>query len=133
MPGTAKEVGNKNNLKELGVKIEKIHNNANDVNCNTNYGNQLILFARGKSNDELKLDDDRFDARRNIISGTLYLAEQLAKFKDKRLAIAAYNDGPGDVERKCPSGYASCNYDPESETGKYIRLVLDHEVQLSII
>jgi len=47
----------------------------------------------------LKLDDS-FDAARNIEAGTRYLRQLLDKFGGNvKLALAAYNAGPGTVSR----------------------------------
>ena len=40
---------------------------------------------------------DSFDAQQNIFAGTQYLKQQLARFGDIRLALAAYNTGPSRV------------------------------------
>lgn len=40
---------------------------------------------------------DSFDAQQNIFAGTRYLSQQLARFGDVRLALAAYNTGPSRV------------------------------------
>lgn len=42
---------------------------------------------------------NRFDAASNAEGGALYLAAQLRRFGDVRLALAAYNAGPGRVAR----------------------------------
>lgn len=42
---------------------------------------------------------DRFDPDENLRGGADYLARQLARFGDVRLALAAYNAGPGRVAR----------------------------------
>lgn len=42
---------------------------------------------------------DRFDARANLFGGADYLARQLVRFGDVRLALAAYNAGPARVAR----------------------------------
>ncbi|MFT4954924.1 MAG: soluble lytic murein transglycosylase-like protein [Brevundimonas sp.] len=42
---------------------------------------------------------DRFDPTSNVHGGARYLAEQIARFGDLRLALAAYNAGPGRVAR----------------------------------
>lgn len=42
---------------------------------------------------------DRLDPRQNLEGGAAYLAAQIRKFRDIRLALAAFNAGPGRVER----------------------------------
>ena len=42
---------------------------------------------------------DRFDIEQNLSGGADYLARQLLRFGDLRLALAAYNAGPGRVAR----------------------------------
>ena len=42
---------------------------------------------------------DRFEARANLLGGADYLADQIARLGDLRLALAAYNAGPGRVAR----------------------------------
>ncbi|KDP95186.1 transglycosylase [Brevundimonas sp. EAKA] len=42
---------------------------------------------------------DRFDVEQNLSGGADYLARQMLKFGDVRLALAAYNAGPGRVAR----------------------------------
>ncbi|MFN3559239.1 MAG: lytic transglycosylase domain-containing protein [Brevundimonas sp.] len=42
---------------------------------------------------------DRFDVEENLAGGADYLARQLLRFGDLRLALAAYNAGPGRVAR----------------------------------
>lgn len=42
---------------------------------------------------------DRFDPRENLLGGADYLARQILRFQDLRLALAAYNAGPGRVAR----------------------------------
>ena len=43
--------------------------------------------------------DDRFDPVQNLRGGADYLARQLLRFGDLRLALGAYNAGPGRVAR----------------------------------
>lgn len=43
--------------------------------------------------------EDRFDPVDNLRGGADYLARQLLKFQDVRLALAAFNAGPARVER----------------------------------
>ena len=40
---------------------------------------------------------DPFDPEQNVLGGATYLAKQLRRFGDIRLALAAYNTGPGRV------------------------------------
>jgi len=42
---------------------------------------------------------DRFDPIENLRGGADYLARQILRFGDLRLALAAYNSGPGRVAR----------------------------------
>lgn len=42
---------------------------------------------------------DRFDPVENLRGGADYLARQILRFRDLRLALAAYNSGPGRVAR----------------------------------
>ena len=42
---------------------------------------------------------DRFDPIENLRGGAEYLARQIIRFGDLRLALAAYNSGPGRVAR----------------------------------
>lgn len=42
---------------------------------------------------------DRFDPAENLMGGAAYLAAQIRRFQDLRLALAAFNAGSGRVER----------------------------------
>jgi len=61
--------------------------------------------------------DDPWDERQNVRGGTAYLARMLARFGSEELALAAYNAGPGAVER-----YGGIP--PYAETREYVRRVL---------
>ena len=61
---------------------------------------------------------DPFDPEQNVMAGARYLSQQLASFNgDERLALAAYNAGPGAVQR-----YGGIP--PFPETQRYVADVL---------
>jgi soluble lytic murein transglycosylase-like protein len=61
---------------------------------------------------------NRFDPGENLRGGADYLARQILRFGDLRLALAAYNAGPSRVARlgRIPD---------ISETRQYVSLVID--------
>lgn len=68
---------------------------------------------------------DRFAPEENLRGGAAYLAQQLVRFGDVRLALAAYNAGPARVARvgRIPD---------IAETRHYVANVLDLEVCRSV-
>jgi soluble lytic murein transglycosylase-like protein len=60
---------------------------------------------------------DPTDVRANVDGGVAYLAQQIRRFGDLRLALAAYNAGPDAVAR-----YG--DVPPYAETRAYVRAVL---------
>jgi soluble lytic murein transglycosylase-like protein len=64
---------------------------------------------------------DPFDIRQNIMGGTKYIKQLLDQFKDIKLAIAAYNAGPGNVMKY--NGIP-----PFSETQNYVAKVLNNYI-----
>jgi len=67
---------------------------------------------------------DRHDPRQNIEGGARYLRQMLDRFGDVRLALAAYNAGPGAVAR---AGRIPQN----GETPKYVNSVLRRWAMIS--
>ena len=61
---------------------------------------------------------DRFDPAENLRGGAAYLAQQLMRFGDVRLALAAYNAGPARVARH--GGVPDI-----AETRAYVATVID--------
>lgn len=61
---------------------------------------------------------DRFDPVQNLQGGADYLARQLARFGDVRLALAAYNAGPARI-----AAYGGAP--PFAETRRYVATVVE--------
>lgn len=62
---------------------------------------------------------DPFDARQNIMGGAKYLSENLNRFGDVKLALAAYNAGPNSVTK-----YGGIP--PYTETQNYVKKVMGY-------
>lgn len=63
--------------------------------------------------------DNSFDPAQNIMGGAAYIRKQLDRFGDLRLALAAYNTGPGAISRMSQS----------EEDGSYSYSLLGEEEQ----
>lgn len=82
-------------------------------------GLMQIMPATGQ---DLNLEQP-FDPQSNILAGTNYLKYLIGKFKNLPLAIAAYNAGPGAVEKYNHS------IPPYKETQNYVKKVLSYYEQ----
>jgi soluble lytic murein transglycosylase-like protein len=69
---------------------------------------------------------DPSDLRGNIDGGAAYLAQQLKRFGDVKLALAAYNAGPKAVER-----YGGVP--PYAETQSYVRAIMARLAAVSAV
>jgi len=66
-----------------------------------------------------------YDPAQNLDGGARYLRAQLLRFRDVRLALAAYNAGPGAVTRHK-------GIPPFAETRNYVRRITAIEQQLTL-
>jgi hypothetical protein len=62
------------------------------------YGPMQLMAGTAKD-----LGVDRTDPMQNIYGGALYLKQQMDKYQDPQLALAAYNAGPGRVDKALKS------------------------------
>ena len=81
-----------------------------DESARSGAGAQGLLQVMPSTAAELRLDPDRVDT--NVLAGARYLRLMLDRFGSSDLALAAYNAGPGAVER-----YGGA---PGSETLTYV-------------
>ena len=73
------------------------------------------------------VDKNRGNWKDNVYIGILYFKFQLDKYEDIKLALAAYNAGPGNVDSKCRNTtFNECKSLLPSETQNYVPAVLKH-------
>jgi len=93
----------------LILAVGRVESNL-DHKARSEAGAQGLLQVMPVTAAELNLDASR--PRSNVLAGARYLKEMIARFGSTNLALAAYNAGPGAVER---AGGA-----PATETLSYV-------------
>lgn len=131
MPHTAQRLGLRNIYKgdefsEMYKKFVKREITADELKAyQIQYVTELKNAIQGKSTEGLILIDDRFDPEKNINAGTFYFAKLYRLYgSDLRLALAAYNWGPGNVDRNCKRYYNNCIFGSNKETPNYVSSVV---------
>jgi len=99
------------------VKSVIANESAFDANATSNVGAQGLMQLMPETAAELGVTN-AYDPAQNVAGGTRYLRSLLDRFKgDTKLAVAAYNAGPGAVEK-----YG--DVPPYAETRSYVQNVL---------
>lgn len=71
---------------------------------------------------------DVYDPKQNIEGGTKYLSQMIRKYGDVQLALAAYNWGPGSVDKaikKYGKSWQAISRNAPAETQKYVVKVMN--------
>lgn len=103
MPDTARE---------LGLNVPNYRQICGGGECQEPYDKCYYAFECNKITPEnCQAGDERSDAIKNVEGGTKYVVKLIDQFDDKQLALAAYNAGPGNVQKKCdpPTSIKSCD------------------------
>jgi peptidoglycan DL-endopeptidase CwlO len=80
----------------LLVSVARVESHL-DESAHSSAGAKGLLQVMPSTAAELRLDPDRVDT--NVLAGARYLKLMLDRFGSSDLALAAYNAGPGAVER----------------------------------
>jgi soluble lytic murein transglycosylase-like protein len=80
----------------LLVSVARVESNL-DHAARSEAGARGLLQVMPPTAAELRLDPDRPDT--NVLAGARYLKQMMSRFDSAGLALAAYNAGPGAVER----------------------------------
>ncbi len=111
-----KEVSEKYEIDSALVKaIVTVESNSNPKAVSKK-GAQGLMQLMPSTARQLKVDRP-FDPRENIVGGVKYIKGLLASYGDLRLALAAYNAGPGTVKK-------FAGIPPYRETIDYVKKVL---------
>ena len=101
----------------LIVSVIKTESDGNATAVSHAGAKGLMQLANSKAGDYGV--SDAFDPKQNIIAGSRFLKSLLNRFGSLPLALAAYNAGPGNVEK-----YGGIP--PFKETIQYVERVIDH-------
>lgn len=90
------------------IKAIAIVESLTDENAESSVGAVGLMGVKRTTGKEMGFDDVK-GATNNLKAGTKYYKMLLKKFKDRELALAAYNLGPGEVGNRLNNGF-----DPET-------------------
>jgi Rod binding domain-containing protein len=115
-----KEASDKHNVPEHLIKAVISAESAGKSNAVSGAGAKGLMQLMDGTAKDLGVKNS-FDAKDNIMGGTKYLKQMLDKYNgDTNLALAAYNAGPGNVDK-----YKGVP--PFSETNSYLKKVKRYE------
>jgi soluble lytic murein transglycosylase-like protein len=110
------EIADKFNIDANLVKAIIVAESNSNPNAVSKKGAQGLMQLMPSTARDMKVSSP-FDPRENIIGGVKYIKGLLASYGDLRLALAAYNAGPGNVQK-----YAGIP--PYRETINYVKRVI---------
>lgn len=122
------EVAKKQGVKaDLVTAIIQVESNFNP-RAKSSAGAQGLMQLMPATAKELGVRNP-LDPRQNVDGGTRYIKQMLKKYDDVRLALAAYNWGPGNVDRalkKYGNSYEAIEKHMPKETRNYVPKVLSN-------